>query len=105
MSMDLASAAEADLLIERAVSALAAAFCQRQLPRTLDILAERDGGETLNAGDAAFLADMVDRLDSASASFDQHPDIAALHRCARSLYDDIMTKAFAGTHARRAEAA
>jgi hypothetical protein len=104
MSQVLKPDAEAELLIERVVSALASEFTQRQLPRALAIQAEQSAGDALSAEDAAFLADMLESLASASALFDGRRDLAALHRCAASLYDDIMTEAFVATRPRHAAA-
>jgi hypothetical protein len=94
--------AEAELLIERVVSALASEFTQRQLPRALAIQAELSAGDALSAEDAAFLADMQESLASTSELLDGQPELAALHRCAASLYDDIMTEAFVATRLQQA---
>jgi hypothetical protein len=96
--------AESELLIERVVLALATDFTQRQLPHALAIQAEVSDGHALNAEDVASLTDMLDSLASASALFDQHPDLEALYRCAASLYDEIMTEAFVATSPKEAVA-
>jgi hypothetical protein len=73
---------------------LAADFGQRQLPRALSLHAQVAAGEPLAADDEALLADMLEALASAGVRFGHPPEIEALHRCALSLYDDIMTAAF-----------
>jgi hypothetical protein len=93
---------EREVLIARVVASLSAEFAQRLLPRALGVQAQVADGESLTDDDAAFLTDMLAMLAAAEALFEEHPDIAALHRCALSLYDDIMTEACANDAPRSA---
>ena len=95
MNSKPATEVERELLLAQVTGALTNEFLQRQLPRALGILAQLAGGDSLTHDDDAFLADMLATLSCASELFDHHRDIEALHRCALSLYDDIMTEAFA----------
>jgi hypothetical protein len=95
MNGPLAEALDPELLLERATTSLANEFMQRQLPRALDMLSQVGAGEPLSDDDTAFFADTLASLACASELFEHHPDIEALHRCAQTLYDDIMTAAFA----------
>jgi hypothetical protein len=90
-------AADEELLQQRAVAGLASGFLQQQLPRALGIQVQLTDGEFVDGDDAAFLAEMLDTLASAGEVLGQQPEVGALHRCARSLYDDIMTEASART--------
>ncbi len=87
-------AADTDIPDHWAAAALAADFGQRQLPRALGLHAQVAAGEPLTADDEAMLVDMLEALASAGILFGHPPEIDALHRCALSLYDDIMTEAF-----------
>jgi hypothetical protein len=101
MTRDSGSEDDMEVLIDRAVSALATEFLQRQLPRVQAIQADLAAGDSLSAEDAAFVSEMLESLASAAASFDGSPELAALHRCAASLYDDVMTQAFVAPRPKR----
>ncbi|MCF7982848.1 MAG: hypothetical protein K9L70_00440 [Thiohalocapsa sp.] len=85
---------ESSLEIERAISALASEFEQRQLPHALCIRQQIADGSALGEDDALFLTEMLETLDCACALFDQHPTAVALQRGAAFIYNEIMTESF-----------
>ncbi|MCG6941599.1 MAG: hypothetical protein LJE69_10150 [Thiohalocapsa sp.] len=94
MSGDTAACSEHDPPIAQAVASLSAEFIQRQLPRALGIQVQVADGEALSDEDVAFLMEMVDTLGCAGELLGHDPRLEAMHRCALSLYDDILTEAF-----------
>ncbi len=86
---------ERELQVAQAMAVLSADLLRRCLPRALAMQGQLAEVAALDEDDAACLSDLVDTLARASEALGHDSDIAALHRCARMLCDEILTEAFA----------